>query len=50
MEMVQNSIPGLLLVFFPGEYQDSNYRLLDARGGWNYHGVPITAASGLESA
>ena len=50
MEMVQNSIPGRLLVFFPGEYQDSTYRLLDARDGWNYHAVPITAAGGLESA
>lgn len=50
MEMVQNSILGRLLVFFPGEYQDNNYRLLDARDGWNYHAVPITAAGGLESA
>ena len=50
MEMVQNSIPGRLLVFFPGEYKDNSYRLLDARDGWNYHAVPITAAGGLESA
>ena len=50
MELVQNSIPGRLLVFFPGEYQDNTYRLLDARDGWNYHAVPITAAGGLESA
>lgn len=50
MELVQNSIQGRLLVFFPGEYQDNTYRLLDARDGWNYHAVPITAAGGLESA
>lgn len=50
MELVQKSIPGRLLVFFPGEYQDNTYRLLDARDGWNYHAVPITAAGGLESA
>lgn len=48
MEMVEGSIPGRLLVFFPGEYTDNNYRLLDARDGWNYHAVPITAAAGLE--
>ena len=50
MEMVEHTIRGRLLVFFPGEYEDSNYRLLDARDGWNYHAVPITAAGGLESA
>ncbi len=50
MEMVQDSIRGRLLVFFPGEYEDNNYRLLDARDGWNYHAVPITAAGGLGSA
>ena len=34
-----------LLVFFPGRYDESNYRLLDARDGWNYLAVPITAHS-----
>jgi len=38
-----NDIRGRLLVFFPGEYEDQNYRLLDARDGWNYLAVPITA-------
>lgn len=41
---VANNIPGRLLVFFPGEYHQNNYRLLDARPGWNYQAVPITAA------
>lgn len=50
MEKVEDSICGRLLVFFPGEYEDNNYRLLDARDGWNYHAVPITSATGLESA
>lgn len=49
MEMVEDLIRGRLLVFFPGEHEDNNYRLLDARDGWNYHAVPITAAGGLES-
>lgn len=44
---IANNIPGRLLVFFPGEYQDNNYRLLDARPGWNYQAVPITAADML---
>jgi len=49
MELVEDSICGRLLVLFPGAYEDNNYRLLDARDGWNYHAVPITATGGLES-
>ena len=41
--LVRGHIPGRLLVFFPGEYEDNTYRLLDARDGWNYMAVPITA-------
>jgi hypothetical protein len=48
MEKVEADIPGRLLVFFPGEYEDNNYRLFDARDGWNYHAVPITAREDLE--
>jgi hypothetical protein len=41
---VAPDILGRLLVFFPGEiYENNNYRLLDARDGWNYLAVPITA-------
>lgn len=36
-------VPGRLLVFFPGHYENNNYRLLDAYDGWGYHAVPITA-------
>lgn len=39
---VQRHIRGRLLVFFPGEYENNSYRLLDARDGWNYLAVPIT--------
>lgn len=45
-EVVQRSAPqirGRMVVFFPGEYENNNYRLLDARDGWNYLAVPITA-------
>ena len=35
-------IKGRLLVFFPGSYENNNYRLLDGYDGWNYLAVPIT--------
>jgi hypothetical protein len=43
---VDRQIRGRLLVFFPGVYEQNNYRLLDARDGWNYLAVPITAHEG----
>jgi hypothetical protein len=36
-------IRGRLLVFFPGSFENNNYRLLDGYDGWNYLAVPITA-------
>lgn len=48
LNKVALSIPGRLLVFFPGEYTDNNYRLLDARDGWNYLAIPIMAHDGAE--
>ena len=36
-------VTGRLLIFFPGAYENNNYRLLDAYDGWNYLAVPITA-------
>jgi len=32
-------------VFFPGQLEQNNYRLLDARDGWNYMAVPISIDS-----
>lgn len=46
IEAVNSSIRGRLLVFFPGEKQGNNYRLLDARDGWNYLAVPIYSSEG----
>ena len=40
---VADHIRGRLLIFFPGKREESSYRLLDARDGWNYLAVPITA-------
>ncbi len=36
------SLKGRMLIFFPGEYQKNQYRLLDARDGWSYLARPIT--------
>lgn len=35
-------VPGRLLVFFPGSYENNNYRLLDGYDGWDYLAVPLT--------
>ena len=40
-------VAGRLLVFFPGSYEDKNYRLLDGYDGWNYLAIPITAEKEL---
>lgn len=40
-------VKGRLVVFFPGNYENNNYRLLDAYDGWNYLAVPITADTEL---
>lgn len=45
LRLVENDIRGRLVVFFPGQFENNNYRLLDARDGWNYLAVPITAHS-----
>jgi len=43
---VEQSIRGRLVVFFPGTKNENNYRLLDARDGWNYLAQGITLHSG----
>ena len=42
---VDSEIPGRLLAFFPGQRDGSNWRLLNARDGWNYHAVPIEGSN-----
>lgn len=39
---LEQSIRGQLVVFFPGSKNENNYRLLDARDGWNYLANGIT--------
>ena len=43
---VEQVIHGRLLVLFPGTKSENNYRLLDARDGWNYLAHGITAHGG----
>ncbi len=47
LKEVVRDIRGRLVLFFPGEYEENNYRLLDARDGWNYLAVPITLHNGM---
>jgi hypothetical protein len=45
VEEIAKEIKGRLVVFFPGEHQNNNYKLLDAKDGWGYHATAITAMS-----
>jgi hypothetical protein len=42
LNAVNDAIAGRLLVFFPGDVENNNFRLLDARDGWDYMAVVIT--------
>lgn len=42
---IESEIQGRLILFFPGSKDGNNYRLLDARDGWNYLANSITAHS-----
>ncbi len=44
--LVESRIRGRMLVLFPGVYEQNNYRMLDARDGWNYLAIPITSSEG----
>lgn len=46
LDSVASAIKGRLLVFFPGQRDGSNYRMLDARDGWDYLATPIEATDG----
>jgi hypothetical protein len=43
VEKIAPMVEGRLLIFFPGSYENNNYRLLDGYDGWNYLAIPITA-------
>ncbi len=46
IQHVSANVQGRLLVLFPGRIDGGNYRLLDARDGWNYLAITITAQEG----
>ncbi|MCA9057798.1 MAG: DUF1788 domain-containing protein, partial [Planctomycetaceae bacterium] len=46
LKHVEGDIRGRLVLFFPGDHDQNNYRLMDARDGWNYLTVPITLNDG----
>lgn len=48
LKQIERDIRGRLVVFFPGQFENNNYRLLDARDGWNYLAVPVTQYSQSE--
>ena len=41
MDMLAPSFYGRLLVFFPGSYENDNYRLLNGYDGWNYRAIVL---------
>lgn len=43
---VEQAIRGRLVIFFPGTKDGNNYRLLDARDGWNYLANSVTLHGG----
>ena len=43
IEKLPATTPGVVLIFFPGEWEGNTYRFLRARTGWDYLGVPILA-------
>ena len=46
---VEPDVRGRLVIFFPGSKDENNYRLLDARDGWNYlaHGITLHGSGDL---
>ena len=48
LHSVERDIKGRLVVFFPGIKEEYNYRLLDARDGWNYLAHCITLRGGTQ--
>jgi hypothetical protein len=42
LKLIEGDIRGRLVLFFPGQLDGNNYRLLGARDGWTYLAVPIS--------
>ena len=48
IDSVTDRITGRLLALFPGVREGNNYRLLDAKDGWNYLAIPIDLSEDLQ--
>lgn len=43
VDATKDAVRGRYVVFFPGDLRDGNYRLLDARDGWDYLALAVVA-------
>ena len=41
VNLISKKVHGRLMVLFPGEFASNQYRLMDARDGWDYLARPI---------
>lgn len=41
LDALDSHLPGIVVLFFPGEREGNTYRFLGARTGWNYLATPI---------
>jgi len=48
LRLIESDIEGRLVVFYPGQFENNKYRLLDATDGFNYMAVPIVLHGGGE--
>jgi len=48
LRLIETDIEGRLVVFYPGQFENNKYRLLDATDGFNYMAVPIVLHGGAE--
>jgi hypothetical protein len=49
LRLIETDIEGRLVVFYPGQFENNKYRLLDATDGFNYMAVPIVLHGGQEA-
>lgn len=48
LRLIETDIEGRLVVFYPGQFENNKYRLLDATDGFNYMAVPIVLHGGTD--
>lgn len=50
LKLIESDIQGRLVVFYPGQYENNQYKLLDNQDGWDYMAVPVTRTGAGSSA